>query len=382
MKRMNQIWKQIWTGSVTRTAVMHGHSCFFIRRLVTDSTSHLSSAVTWYDIQLKEQIQKHRQHLKKDNAVSILRNPGVLVLRKLTKDDLLELLASSVVYQENPLIAINKPSGLPITGKDLSLSSLLPELQQRLHLSKELHIVKASSRDYSGLVLLSTCHQTTKHIEDAFIRARRKKEAFTSYCAVTVGVPEPAEGEISVALKKQNIGEHELVVPVFHPTPGNFQRKEVKKAVTRYKVLDTTDGCALVQLQPLASFESLLQVHLTVKLCAVLGDHVHSARLGKVLGVPFCLPVESAIPRTQVLDKSLLRKLHFDQKQMWKMPLHLHLHKLLIPPFETKKSETVITGAPPAYFLRTLELLGLTMNEFAEENITKRKYEPNTTKAD
>ncbi|XP_078065954.1 mitochondrial mRNA pseudouridine synthase RPUSD3-like [Mustelus asterias] len=370
---MNHIRKQVWTGNVTRTAVILGCSWVFIRRLVTDSASHLSHPVSWYNIQLKEQIPKRRQHLKKDKAVNILQDPGTPVLQKLTRDELLELLTTSVVYQENPLIAISKPPGLPITGKDLSLTSLLPELQQQLHLSKELHIVKASNRVCSGLVLLSTCHHTTKLIEDAFIQARRRKEAFVSYCAVTVGVPEPAEGEINVALKKQNIGEHELVVPVFHPTPGNFQRKEVKKAVTRYKVLDTTDGCALVQLQPLASFESLLQVHLTVKLCAVLGDHVHSARLGKVLGVPFCLPVESAIPRTQVLGDSLLRKLHFDQKQMWKMPLHLHLHKLLIPPFETKKSETVITAAPPAYFLRTLELLGLTMNEFAQESMTKRK---------
>ncbi|XP_067908057.1 mitochondrial mRNA pseudouridine synthase RPUSD3-like [Heterodontus francisci] len=370
---MNHIWKQIWIGSVTRAAVVHGHSCFLIQRLVTNSAPHLSGTVSWYDIQLKEQTQKHRQHLKKGKAVNILRDPGIPVLGKLTREELLELLATSVVYQENPLIGINKPPGLPITGKDLSLTSLLSELQQRLNLSKELHIVKASSRQHSGLVLLSTCHQTTKHIEDVFIQARRKKEALASYCAVTVGVPEPAEGEISVALKKQNIGEQELVVPVLHPTPGNFQRKEVKKAATRYKVLDTTDGCALVQLEPLTTFESLLQVHLTVKLCAVLGDHVHSARLGKVLGIPFCLPVESAVPRTQVLDDALLQKLHFDQKQMWKMPLHLHLHKLLIPPFETKKSETRIMAAPPAYFLKTLKLLGLTMNEFTEENKRKRR---------
>uniref|UniRef100_UPI00398F373F mitochondrial mRNA pseudouridine synthase RPUSD3-like n=1 Tax=Pristiophorus japonicus TaxID=55135 RepID=UPI00398F373F len=375
MLRMNHIWKQILTGSVTRIAVMQGHSCFFQERLVTNSASRLSSTVSWYDLQLKEQIHEQRQHLKKDKAVSILRDPGIPALRKLTREELLELIATSVVYQENPLIGISKPPGLPITGKDLCLTSLLPALQQRLHLSKELHIVKASNRDYSGLVLLSTCHQTTKHIEDVFIQARSKKETLASYCAVTVGVPEPAEGEISIALKQQNIGEQELVVPVLHPTPGNFQRKEAKKAITRYKVLDATDGCALVQLQPLTTFESQLQVHLTVKLCALLGDHVYSARLGKVLGVPFCLPVESAIPRTQVLDESLLRKLHFVQKQMWKMPIHLHLHKLLIPPFETKKSGTIITAAPPAYFLRTLELLGLTMNEFAEENVRNRSKE-------
>ncbi|XP_060691099.1 mitochondrial mRNA pseudouridine synthase RPUSD3-like isoform X2 [Hemiscyllium ocellatum] len=370
---MNHIWKQIWTRGSTQTAILHGHSCCCVQRLVTDSASHFSRMISCSDIQLKKQIPKQRQRLKQDKAVSILQDPGVPVIGKLTREDLLEMLATSVVYQENPLIGINKPAGLPITGKEPSFTSLLPELQQRLHLSKELHIVKASNRDHSGLVLLSTCHQTTKYIENAFIQAGRRKEALTSYCAVTVGIPEPAEGEISVALTKQNIGEHELVVPVFHPTPGNIKRKEAKKAVTRYKVLDAANGCALVQLQPLTTFESVLQVHLTVKLSAVLGDHVYSSRLGKVLGIPFCLPVELAIPRIQVLDESLLRKLHFDQKQMWKMPLHLHLHKFSIPPFETKKLETLIVAAPPAYFLRTLDLLGLTVSEFPEANVKKRR---------
>ncbi|XP_069792864.1 mitochondrial mRNA pseudouridine synthase RPUSD3-like [Narcine bancroftii] len=369
---MNHIWKQVCIGSATLTNVVQEQSCFLIRRLVTNPSSCLS-AVSRSNLKPKVQIHKQRQNVKRNKAVSILQDPGILVLGKLTRQELVKLIATSVVYQEHPLFAINKPPGLSISGGDLCLTSMLPDLQQKLQLSEELHIVKASHRDYSGLVLLSTCHQTTKHIEDAFIQARRKKETFTSYCAVTVGIPEPTEGEIRVALKLQNIGEKKLVVPVFHPTPGNFKRKEAKKAITRYRVLDAANGCALVQLLPLTTFESMLQVHLSVKLCAVLGDHVYSARLGKVLGVPFCLPLESVIPQTQVLDKSLLQKLHLDLSQMWKIPIHLHLQKLTIPPFGTKKSETVITAAPPAYFIRTLELLGLTTNGFVEDSTRKSR---------
>ncbi|XP_051874338.1 mitochondrial mRNA pseudouridine synthase RPUSD3-like isoform X2 [Pristis pectinata] len=356
---MSHMWKQIYKGSMTLTTAVQRRSCFRVGRLVTNSASSFLSTACRSDIKPKVQIHKQRQHVKRGKAVSILQDPGIPVLGKMTRQELVELLAASVVYQE--------------CTSDLCLTSLLPDLQQQLQLSETLHVVKASHRDYSGLVLLSTCHQTTKHIEDAFIQARRKKETLASYCAVTVGVPEPAEGEINIALKQQNIGEQKLVVPVFHPTPGNFQRKEAKKAITRYKVLDAAAGCALVQLLPLTTFESLLEVHLAVKLCTVLGDHVYSARLGKVLGVPFCLPAESVIPQTQVLDESLLRKLHLDQKQMWKIPIHLHLQRLTIPPFETKKSETVITAAPLAYFTRTLELLGLTMNGSADESIRKRR---------
>ncbi|XP_072136991.1 mitochondrial mRNA pseudouridine synthase RPUSD3-like isoform X2 [Mobula birostris] len=366
------MWKQISVGSMTLTTAMQRRFFFSVRRLVANSASCLPGTVCRSD--KKSKLQKHpqKQLVERGSAVSILQDPGIPVLGKMTRQELVELIATSVVYQENPLIGINKPAGFSITGGDLCLTSLLPDLQQRLQLSEELHIVKASHRDYSGLVLLSTCHQTTKLIEDAFIQARRKKEPLVTYCAVTVGVPEPEEGEINIALKQQYIGKQKLVVPVFHPTHGNFQRKEAKKAVTQYKVLDAAAGCALVQLQPLTTFESLLEVHLSLKLCTVLGDRVYSARLGKVLGVPFCLPVESAIPQTQVLDEFVLRKLHLNQKQMWKIPIHLHLQRLTIPALKAK-SETVITAPPMAYFSRTLQLLGLTMNESAGESTRKRR---------
>lgn len=48
------------------------------------------------------------------------------------------------------------------------------------------------------------------------------------------------------------------------------------------------------------AFPSQLLVHLTLLLCPALGDHVYSARVGRVLGEPFLLPAGSALPHTQV----------------------------------------------------------------------------------
>eukprot|EP00062_Callorhinchus_milii_P024729 gi/632984949/ref/XP_007909406.1/ PREDICTED: RNA pseudouridylate synthase domain-containing protein 3 [Callorhinchus milii] len=284
----------------------------------------------------------------------------------MSRQAVVDLLAASVVYQEGSLVGFNKPPNLAITGKDdLCLTSLLSAVQRRLSLAQELHIVKASSKEHSGLVLLSTCHQTTQSIENAYARRDGKKTALTSYCAVTVGIPEPAMGEISVALTQQSLGEQTMVVPVLNPSAGNFERKKVKKAVTRYRVLDAANGCALVQLQPLTTFQNLLQVHLTLKLCTVLGDHVYSSRVGRVLGLPVLFSVDLAVPRTQVLDEALLQKLHLRREQMHRMPLHLHLHRFSIPACGRKSSETVITAPLPAFFIRTLQLLGLRMKQSA-----------------
>ncbi|XP_069499462.1 mitochondrial mRNA pseudouridine synthase RPUSD3 isoform X1 [Ambystoma mexicanum] len=233
--------------------------------------------------------------------VSILRDPGVVTPEKLTKEALVELLVANVEYRKGVLVAISKPPGIPITGteSDVTLVSLLPRLGSRLGIKEELHVVKAATKESSGLVLLSTCHTTTKGLEDFFVMARRRKKPVFTYCAVVIGIPDPEAGDIFGYLKLENIRGHNLVVVEKDPSRSNIESRDVKKTQTYYKVLDSSEGCALVQLQPMSAFQSQLQVHATLKLAPILGDHVYSARVGKVLGQPIFLPPEDALPRTQ-----------------------------------------------------------------------------------
>ncbi|NXF12234.1 RUSD3 synthase, partial [Smithornis capensis] len=231
------------------------------------------------------------------------------------------------------LLALNKPAGLPVLGcpGELSLDALLPALRQRLGLPAELHVVKAPARECSGLVLLSSCYHTTKQLQQFFTNARRRGQYPAMYRAVTVGVPMEAEGEISTGLSWQNQDETAMVVPVPAPGRRSLARKEVKSTLTRYRVLGATEGCALLQLQPKTAFPEQLQVHLTLLLCPALGDHKHSSRVGRVLGVPFLLTPEAAPTHTQVLDKELLTRLELSPQQLHHLPLHIHLQELMLP---------------------------------------------------
>ncbi|NXP64990.1 RUSD3 synthase, partial [Chloropsis cyanopogon] len=254
------------------------------------------------------------------------------------------------------LLALSKPPGLPIVGRpgDLSLDALLPALRRRLGLAAELHVVKAPAREYSGLVLLSSCYHTTKKLQEFFTTARWRGQYPATYRAITVGVPAEVEGEISTGLCWQQQGDRAMVrgcrwaggtggspgsaegcalqvVPVPAPGRRSLARKDVKSTLTRYRVLSAVGGCALLQLQPKTAFPEQLQVHLTLLLCPALGDHKHSARVGRVLGVPFLLSPESAPSRTQVLDEELLSRLGLSPRQLHHLPLHIHLQELLLP---------------------------------------------------
>ncbi|XP_074735235.1 mitochondrial mRNA pseudouridine synthase RPUSD3 [Strix uralensis] len=274
--------------------------------------------------------------------------------RRLGPEETLGLLEASVVHQEGALLALNKPPGLPILGPsgELSLTALLPALRRRLGLPAELHVVKAPTRECSGLVLLSGCHHATEQLQRFFSDARRRGQYPATYHAVTVGVPAEAEGEIRVGLRWQQQGDTATVVPV--PVPGrrSLARKEVKSTLTRYRVLGAAGGCALLQLQPRTAFPEQLPVHLTLLLCPALGDHEHSSRVGRVLGVPFLLPPEATPTHTQVLDEELLRRLGLSPRQLRRLPLHLHLQQLVLP-------QGPLCAPPPPPFLRTLRQLGL-----------------------
>ncbi|XP_053932805.1 mitochondrial mRNA pseudouridine synthase RPUSD3 isoform X1 [Cuculus canorus] len=274
--------------------------------------------------------------------------------RPLGPEETLRLLEASVVHQEGALLSLSKPPGLSVQGcsGELSLVALLPALRRRLGLPAELHVVKAPTRECSGLVLLSSCHRTTEQLQQFFSKARRRGQYPATYCAVTVGVPAEAEGEIRAGLRWQQQGDTAMVVPV--PVPGrrSLARKEVKNTLTRYRVLGAAGGCALLQLQPKTAFPEQLPVHLTLLLCPALGDHKHSSCVGRVLGVPFLLPPEAAPARTQVLDEELMARLGLSAQRLRRLPLHIHLQRLELP-------QGPLCAPLPPPFLHTLRCLGL-----------------------
>nr|XP_056702532.1 mitochondrial mRNA pseudouridine synthase RPUSD3 [Euleptes europaea] len=313
------------------------------------------SARAWYQMPLKEG-DSGKPLADGSGGVSIL-GPK----RPLGRQDLIKLLEASVVHRDGALVAISKPPGLPVSGKpeSVTLVSLLPDLSKKLGLSQDLQVIKAPGKESSGLVLLSDCQKTMQHFQEFYARCLKARCPVATYCAVTTRLPADSEGEISTGLQQIHKEDSQLVVPVASPSRSNLRRREVKNTRTYYRVLDSQDHCALVELQPLAAFPCQLLVHLTLILSPVLGDHVYSSRVGTVLGEPFLLPAESTPPRTQALDEAVLRKLHLQQSQVHRLPLHLHLHQLLLPGDVSSASSTALTAPPPPFFLQTLSLLGL-----------------------
>ncbi|XP_012378477.1 mitochondrial mRNA pseudouridine synthase RPUSD3 isoform X2 [Dasypus novemcinctus] len=227
--------------------------------------------------------------------------PGLLQPENLSREELVDVLRAAVVDQKGPLVTLNKPQGLPVTGKpgDLTLLSVLPELNHALGFGEqELQIVHAPGKESSGLVLLSSCPQTARRLQKYFTHSRRTQTPTATYYAITDGIPVPSEGKIQAALKLEYVDGVSLGVPVKPPSRKDIL-EGVRRTLSHFRVLTTGSGCALVHLQPLTVFPGQLQVHMVLQLCPVLGDHTFSARVSTVLGQRFLLPAETTKPQRQ-----------------------------------------------------------------------------------
>lgn len=135
-----------------------------------------------------------------------------------------------VIYEDDAMIAINKPSGLAVQGGtnttrhvDGLLDGLAPKNGDRPKLVHRL------DKDTSGVLLLAKTAKSAKFLTDKF----KSKETRKLYWALVCGVPRPRKGTINLALAKQGGGKYgERVVGVYPDEEDPLLLANAKSAVT------------------------------------------------------------------------------------------------------------------------------------------------------
>jgi 23S rRNA pseudouridine955/2504/2580 synthase len=159
--------------------------------------------------------------------------------------------SSWIVFEDENLIAINKPSGLATQGGsaiEISVDDFL--------LDQKLQLVHRLDKDTSGILLLAKNNASAQFLIDAFKSKTIKK----TYLALAFGVMTKNSGVINIPLRKQLVGKNEKVRPDF--SLG-------KEAITEFKVLKQFTSHSLLELRPLTGRTHQLRVH-----CKELGHPI------------------------------------------------------------------------------------------------------------
>ncbi|MGY9047238.1 pseudouridine synthase [Puniceibacterium antarcticum] len=182
------------------------------------------------------------------------------------------LMRDIVLYQDDHVIAINKPAGLPTQGgskQTRHVDGLSVALQYDY--DEKPRLVHRLDKDTSGVLLLAR----TRAAAQALTASMRHKETRKIYWALVAGVPTPYLGEIKYGLVKAAGrgagGEGEKMIAV-HPRDMN-STPDAKRAYTIYATLYRVAGrAAWVAMEPLTGRTHQLRAHMAEIGHPIIGD--------------------------------------------------------------------------------------------------------------
>lgn len=176
-----------------------------------------------------------------------------------------------IVYEDDDLLVINKPSGLvvhPAPGhyQDTLVNGLLAYSNKLSDINGEFRpgIVHRIDKDTSGLLVICKNNE----IHEALANQLSDKTLFRQYLAIVHGEIEEDEGEIIAPIGRDPRDRVKMAVVA----------KNSKEAQTNFKVLERYDHYTLVSCNLLTGRTHQIRVHFDFINYPLVGDHLYGIK--------------------------------------------------------------------------------------------------------
>ena len=169
------------------------------------------------------------------------------------------LLRDAVLFQDDAMVIINKPAGLPVHGGTGVKTGLIEALRHMYPEIGGLELVHRLDKGTSGCLLLAKTNRDLNILSDQF----RQGEVRKTYHALVEGHWPDNLGEISKNLRREPARGGDRRVTV---APGG------KAATTHFAVLARYPAASLVQANPVTGRTHQIRVHAAHAGHAIIGD--------------------------------------------------------------------------------------------------------------
>lgn len=245
--------------------------------LVTHLKGVPKSAI--YKILRKGEVRVNKKRVKpvyKLQMEDLIRIPPIKVAEReefVPKNlDKISALEQAILFEDQYLIVINKPSGMAVHGGSGLSYGLIEALRVLRPQEKNLELVHRLDRDTSGCLLISKKRSILKGLHEQL----REKTMEKNYWALVVGEWAAKIKNVTEPLRKNTLQSGERVVRV--------DEEQGKASHTRFRVLERFDGCTLVQASPVTGRTHQIRVHTQCKGHPIAcddkyGDQVFDSRM-------------------------------------------------------------------------------------------------------
>lgn len=232
------------------------------------------------------------------------------------REDDAEALKDIILYEDDSLIALNKPFGLAVQGGtntkrhvDGMLGSFGARNDERPKLVHRL------DKDTGGLLLVAKSRIAAQRLGDAFKGHQVEK----TYWGLTAGVPRPRQGTITMPIAKRMVrisdNDTERVVAA--------DGADAKPAITDYQTVDEAGhGVAFLAMRPVTGRTHQLRVHAAAIECPIIGDGKYGGDKARLAGVSpklhlFCRSMSFPHPKTRKI-MTLMAPLTGHMQDTWR----------------------------------------------------------------
>ncbi len=231
---------------------------FLLRTLKGVPKSHL------YRLMRKGEIRVNKKRIKpvyKLAVDDVLRIAPIRVSEKTdnvsTGLNIVANLEKQILFEDDRLIVINKPSGMAVHGGSGLSFGLIEALRALRPDARMLELVHRLDRDTSGCLVVAKKRSALRNLHEQL----RNKKVQKFYHALVKGHWPTKLTRVTEGLKKNDLKSGERVVVV-----DNINGKESE---TRYKVLERYRGATLVRAFPVTGRTHQIRVH-----CQVSGHSI------------------------------------------------------------------------------------------------------------